>query len=279
VKIYYFFIIWIVFYSCIGNKKNDSYKTKIDNENQVINSDFQSIIDSAKVEGSILIYDFQKNIYYSNNFIWANNGKLPASTFKIPNSIIALENGIVKNDNTLLKWDKKKRYLKIWEQDLTFREAFHLSCVPCYQELARKTGDKIMNQYLTKLKYGSMVVDSTNIDVFWLEGDSRISQFEQIDFLKQFYESKLLISKRTEKIVKEMIIMEKNENYNLSGKTGMSTSNGNNNGWFIGYIEVENKVYFFATNIESKKEFNLKIFLIIRKKVTFNALKQLDIIK
>ncbi|MCH7974137.1 MAG: class D beta-lactamase [Bacteroidetes bacterium] len=278
-KIYYFFIIWIVISSCSEDKKNNSDIKEINNGKQVINLEFQSIIDSAKLEGSILIYDFQKEVYYSNNFTWANIGKLPASTFKIPHSIIALESGIVENDSTLFKWDGKKRYLKNWEQDLIFRDAFHFSCVPCYQEIARKIGEKRMNQYLTKLGYGNMKVDSTNIDDFWLEGDSRISQFQQIDFLKRFHKSKFPISERTERIIKKMIIIEENENYTLRGKTGWSVWNGNNNGWFVGYVEMGIKVYFFATNVEPKEQFNMKMFPKIRKEVTYEALKQLDIIK
>ena len=58
-------------------------------------SDFDKILDSFQVNGSILIYDNDKNTFYSNDFDWAKNGKLPASTFKIPNSIIAVELGII----------------------------------------------------------------------------------------------------------------------------------------------------------------------------------------
>lgn len=249
------------------------------NGKQVVLSEFQHIIDSAKVAGAVLIYDSQEDIYYSNDFTWVNKGNLPASTFKIPNSIIALESGVVENDSTLFKWDGKKRYLKVWEQDLIFRKAFQLSCVPCYQEIARKIGEKRMNKYLSKLDYGNMKVDSTNVDVFWLEGDSRISQFQQIDFLKRFHESKLPISERTESIMKRMMIIEDNENYTLRGKTGWSIRNGNNNAWFVGYVKVENKEYYFATNVEPKKQFNMKIFSVIRKEITYEALKHLEIIK
>ncbi|MEN8126007.1 MAG: class D beta-lactamase [Bacteroidota bacterium] len=278
-KIYYILVILIILSACSENRGNNSNKKKMNKGIQVINLEFQQIINSANVKGSILIYEPQNGKYYSNNFNWANNGKLPASTFKIPNSIIALENGIVKNDSTLFKWNGEKRYLKIWEQDLIFRDAFHFSCVPCYQEIARKIGENSMNKFLTKLEYGNMKVDSINIDNFWLEGNSQISQFQQIDFLKNFYESKLPISERTEKIMKEIMIIEDNENYTLSGKTGWSVNNGNDNGWFVGYIEAKNKVYYFATNVEPKMKFNMKLFPGVRKEVTYEALKQLGIIK
>ncbi|HZJ36572.1 MAG TPA: hypothetical protein VFD29_08110 [Gillisia sp.] len=38
--------------------------------------------------------------------------------------------GALKNDGTLLIWDESERALKIWEKDMLFTDAFHLSCVP-----------------------------------------------------------------------------------------------------------------------------------------------------
>ncbi len=276
-KIYYLFLISIILLSCSQNKKN-STRIKNNKENRVVKHEFQSIIDTTRLIGSILIHDSQKNIYYSNNFKWSNQGQLPASTFKIPHSIIALETGVVKNDNTLFRWNGEKRWLKKWEQDLIFKDAFHFSCVPCYQEIAREIGEKKMKEYLNKLDYGNITVDSTNIDDFWLEGDSHINQFQQIDFMKRFYESKLPISKRTEKIMKRLMLIEKNINHKISGKTGWSIFNGNNNGWFVGFVEKDNQVYYFATNIEPQKQFNMDIFYKIRKEITYSALKELGII-
>ena len=142
----------------------------------------QTILDTAQVEGSILLYDLKNKTYHTNDLEWAHQGRLPASTYKIPNSIIALEIGIVTDDSTLFKWDGQERGLKIWEQDLIFRDAFHFSCVPCYQEIARKVGSERMNQYLTKLHYGDMKVDSSNIDVFWLEGIQRSANISRLIF-------------------------------------------------------------------------------------------------
>jgi beta-lactamase class D len=247
-------------------------------ENKIVKPEFQSIIDSANVEGAILVYDFEQDKYYSNDFEWTKKGQLPASTFKIPNSIIALEIGIVKNDSTLFKWDGKKRGYKIWEQDLIFKDAFHYSCVPCYQEVAKEIGFKRMKEYLDLFNYGSIIVDSVTIDNFWMEGDSRINQFQQIDFLKTFYQSQLSISERTVKIMKRMMVIEENSAFKLSGKTGWSYSNGIENGWFVGYIESKGMTYFFATNIEPKENLNMELFPKIRKDVTFKAFQELRII-
>lgn len=266
-------------FSCTSKKTTDDKKKLNATNREIVVPEFQTIIDSAEVQGSILIYDLKDDKYYSNDFQWAKKGNLPASTFKITNSIIAIETGVVENDSTLFKWNGEERTLKNWEQDLIFKEAFHYSCVPCYQEVARKIGVKRMSEYLNKLEYGNMKVDSTTIDLFWLEGESRINQFQQIDFLKRLYQSKLPISKRTEAIIKRMMVIKENNYYKLYGKTGWSIRNGNNNGWFVGYVESQNKTYFFASNVAPQLQFDMNMFPMIRKHVTFKAFEQMKIIK
>jgi beta-lactamase class D len=246
--------------------------------NQIQSQELQNIIDSSNVSGSILIFNLQTNTYYSNDFEWANAGHLPASTFKVPNSIIALETGVVENDSTIFKWDGEQRRLPIWDQDLTFREAFHYSCVPCYQEIARKVGVSRMKEFISRFDYGKMIIDTNSIDVFWLEGDSKVTQFEQIDFLKKFYLNELNLSERTNGIMRRLMIIETNEKYTLSGKTGWSIRNDNNNGWFVGYLEKEDEVYFFAVNIIPNQEFNMKMFAMIRKEIAMKAFEFIGII-
>ena len=278
-KTFYIVPILVLFFSCTNKKVNSNKREGKILKREIIVSEFQVIIDSANVEGAILIYDMQEDKYHSNDFEWAKKGNLPASTFKITNSIIALETGVVETDTTLFKWDEKKRRMKIWEQDLVFRDAFHFSCVPCYQEVARKIGIKKMEYYLRKFNYGAMKMDSNSIDVFWLDGDSKINQFQQVDFLKRFYQSELPISQRTEKIMKRLMVIEETDDYKVSGKTGWSIRKGKNNGWFVGYLESKGKTYFFATNVEPKEQFDMKMFPMVRKDVSYKAFKQMNIIK
>ncbi|MDM1497133.1 class D beta-lactamase [Myroides odoratimimus] len=254
-------------------------QTKKLNTKEVVKTEFGNILDSLEVNGSILIYDVKNKIYYSNDFSWAKTGVIPASTFKIPNSIIALETGIIKNDSAIFKWNGEKRRFKGWEEDLTFKKAFQVSCVPCYQEIARKVGVKRMKKYLRKLDYKGMVFDTLTIDNFWLEGNSKISQKQQIDFLRKFYFSKFPISDRTIKIVKNIMEIERTENYILSGKTGLSSIEEKYNGWFVGYVETKSNVYFFATNVIPTDGLNVDDFISSRINVTKNALKQMNIMK
>ena len=161
---------------------------------------------------------------------------------------------------------------------LIFRNAFKFSCVPCYQEIARKIGVKKMKDYLNRLDYGNIHFDSTTLDKFWLTGPSRITPFQEIDFLKRLYHSKLPISKRTENLVKSILILERKSNYILSGKTGWTFDSEKNNGWFVGYLETKSKVYFFATNIQPSPTLNMDLFPQIRKTVTRQAFQALKVV-
>ncbi|PKP23244.1 MAG: class D beta-lactamase [Bacteroidetes bacterium HGW-Bacteroidetes-21] len=274
-----FYLISVLFlFSCSENQETKKEVVTQPDSTRVVSNDLQIILDSADVTGSILIYDPQSKTWYSNNFDRCSQGFLPASTFKIPNSLIALETGIVENDSTLFTWDGKKRRLPVWEQNLYFSEAFYVSCVPCYQDVARKIGVERMKKYLTDFDYGHMIFDSTTIDLFWLEGESKITQFEQISFLQRFFNKQLPISNKTYDIMKRMMIIDKSGAYVFSGKTGWAIRNENNIGWFVGYIEKDRKVYFVAVNIEPNEAFNMDMFPKIRTDITIQSFLKLGFI-
>lgn len=238
----------------------------------------QTILDTSGVTGVILMYDPSKDTYYASDFARAEVGHLPASTYKFPHSLIALETGVVEDDRTMFPWDGAARAMPQWEQDLTFQDAFRLSCVPCYQEVARTIGPEQMNAYLGKFHYGTMVVDAATIDQFWLVGESRITPVQQIDFLRRFYDGQLPIGARTQTIVKRMMVMEEEEAYRLSGKTGLSNGEGAYNGWFVGYVETAGGVVFFATNAEPNQSLEVDAFIPLRVAMTKQALRALNLI-
>lgn len=248
------------------------------NYNNDYKASFDSILNSYDLTGSILIYNPQQKDYYSNDFEWANRGFLPASTFKIPNAIIALETSIIKSDTSILRWDGKQRDFDSWERDLTLREAFQASCVPCFQEIARKIGTTQMKTYLNKLHYNNMDVTAENIDSFWLKGNSRISSFEQINFLERFILKKLPILNSTRESMLKIFTIEENNIYKLSGKTGWSYNEKDNNGWFVGFLEKDNKIYYFALNAIPKDPNNMEKFTEGRKQAIYDTFKLMKLL-
>lgn len=104
---------------------------------------------------------------------------------------------------------------------------------------------------------------------FWLNDDLKISAFEQIEFLKKFYSENLPIPKNNIDIVKDMLIIEKNELFTLRAKSGWNGILG----WYVGYVETSKEVYFFALNMDIKKE-----GLHLRKEIVYQALKSKNIL-
>jgi beta-lactamase class D len=202
--------------------------------------------------GTFVLYDLNRKQYIRYNPARSAERFLPASTFKILNSLIGLETGVIPDENYVIKWDGTHYDVPAWNQDHTLKTAIQNSVVWYYQELARRVGKEKMQHYVDVANYGNKDI-SGKIDSFWLDGGLRISANEQVEFLKRLYDNELSFSQRSMKIVKEIIVLEKAEEYQLSGKTGSAERAGTQIGWFIGYVEEKGDVYFFATNIEDQK--------------------------
>lgn len=235
------------------------------------------VLDSAQLDGVILVYQASQDSYLSNDFRLAETPRLPASTYKIPHSMIALETGVAVYDSVMFRWDGRPRLLKSWEADLTLRQAFLRSCVPCYQQVARAVGPTRMRAQLDKMGYPGMTFDSASIDRFWLVGESRISPREQVDFLRRFHAGELGLSPQTDSLMRRLMVLEKTDAYVLRGKTGWSMQGEKNNGWFVGYLSTADDLFFFATNIDPRPDFDMDHFGTMRREVTQAALDSLGV--
>ncbi len=231
--------------------------------------DLETIFKKTNIHGTLIISSLKNNKEYIYNNSRAITRYIPASTFKIPNTLIALEEGIIKDEYEIIKWDGKKRFYEPWNKDQTLQSAIAISCVWCYQKLAKKIGDKKYLSYLKKLHYGN---EKTGLDVstFWLEGDLKISAVEQIKFLKRLYKNDLPFKQKNIDITKKILTVEKTKEYTLKAKSGWSGKIG----WYVGYVETKNDIWFFALNGDITKE-----QLQYRKQIVLEALKIKNIIQ
>jgi len=176
----------------------------------------------------------------------------PASTFKIVNSLIGLQKGVIQNDSTIIKWDGLKRTVDSWNKDLTMYEAFRVSAVPYYQEVARRIGKDTMQQWLDSLSYGNKKI--SKIDSFWLDHSLKITPDEQLGLVKALYFNQLPFFKRNQEIVKRAMLFEDKPEYRLSYKTGWTgwdSTHKRHVGWVVGWIEENQHPYFFVLNLQS----------------------------
>lgn len=228
------------------------------------------------VVGTIALFDSKDGVVSCSDVARCTRPVLPASTFKIANSMIALETGAVEDAETVLPWDGKTYEISDWNQDLTLRAAVRVSCVPCFQAIAREVGAERMSDWVKRLDYGNHDT-SGEIDLFWLSGKLRISPAQQIDFLRRFEAGQLPIQARTAEIVRDVITLDVGQNHVLRGKTGFSGSpRGQLLGWFVGWLELAERRVFFATLIDQISP-DVDIFP-VRRRVTERVLRALDLL-
>lgn len=226
--------------------------------------ELQKLFDKRELTGTIVISSLDKKTIFISDDKRAKQQFSPASTFKIVNTLIALEEKVVEDELEILKWDGKDKGWKPWNQDHSIKSGFPVSCVWCYQELAKRIGINKYQKHLKQLNYGNMQIGG-NLTRFWLDGDLKISALEQIYFLQKLYKNDLPFKQRNLDKTKDVMIVESNDNYTIRVKTGWAMKIG----WYVGYIELKDKTWFFVMNMDMPKLNQAKY----RKEITMEALK------
>lgn len=237
-------------------------------------SDWKKYFDSYDVTGSILVYSVKQNRYVGYNLERCNTPISPASTFKIPNSLIALDSKVTTLEE-VFNWDGQPKPLEAWQQDLSLNDAFKVSAVPVYQEIARRVGVERMQQYVDLFHFGCVTVTSSNLDTFWLTEACKITQFQQVYFLKQLFAKELPISDQVQDQVMEIMINEQSDKGTLYAKTGLNAGKEANTGWFVGAYKDADDTLIFATNIGPFPAADNNRIIPIRVDVTKCILKEL----
>ena len=205
-----------------------------------------------KVEGCFALFNNSTGAFTVYNLDrYRDSAFLPASTFKIVNSLIGLQTGVISNDSMVIKWDGVVRQRPEWNKDLSMYQAFRLSAVPYYQEVARRIGKDTMQFWLDSLSYGTKKIKG-KIDSFWLDNSLKITPDEELGLVKRLYFNKLPFYPFNQEIVRKAMLREDKPEYKLSYKTGWGVrENGHQLGWVVGYIVENNHPYFFVLTLES----------------------------
>lgn len=253
--------------SCTSNnvKQEDSLKKYFD-EHQLTGT--FALLDNGT--GEFTVYNLAR---------YRDSAYLPASTFKIVNSLIGLQTGIISSDSMVILWDGVQRAVPEWNKDLNMYQAFRVSAVPYYQEVARRIGKDTLQIWLDSLHYGAGKKDTlfkikSAIDTFWLDNSLKITPDENMGLVKRLYFNELPFFKLYQEKVKNAMLFESNSNYKLSYKTGWGhTEKGHSLGWVVGWIEENKHPYFFVLNVESpNSQYDLST---VRLKILKDILKQL----
>lgn len=209
------------------------------------------------LSGSITVYDYNKGEWTMSDRVDAQLQMPPASTFKIINLLIALETGIIHDENDVVGWigsidTTLYGYRPSTYKDMSVKEAFEVSAGWVFMELAKKVGRERYLHYLKACDYGNK--EATDEPDFWNFGPLAISPRNQVEFLIKVYKGQLPFSKRNLEILKRVMVSEQTNTYAIRSKTGWGMAGGMDIGWWVGYVEGNGNVHFFATRLVKDRE-------------------------
>jgi beta-lactamase class D len=186
----------------------------------------------------------------------------PESTFKIALSLMGFDSRILK-DELHPEWQYKKEYelyLNVWKYPHNPRTWIRDSCVWYSQVLTQKLGMSRFKNYVDAFHYGNQDVSgdkgqNNGLTNAWLSSSLAISPTEQIQFLQKIVNKKLPVSPKALTMTKGILyIQELAGGWKLYGKTGTGEQLMKKHGWFVGWIEKDNRIVTFANHIIGCKE-------------------------
>jgi beta-lactamase class D len=205
-------------------------------------------LEGAGLGGVVVLYDPASQRLQVSDQSRANATSVPASTFKVPAALIAIELGIVRDPlRDVFPYDGERFFIESCNRDQTLATALRHSCVPVFSRIARMIGDQRLSGWLSKLGFGNAA--TTGTFPYWLRGDMRISPLEQVMFMERLRRRAHPVSDQAQRMVADMIEIERQGNLVIRGKTGWSTS-GAGVGWLVGWAEKGDNVRVFAVNLE-----------------------------
>jgi beta-lactamase class D len=210
------------------------------------------------VEGTMVITALHSGQTYIHNDTRAARRYPPASTFKILNTLIAAQEWVIADRDTPFKWDGIEREMPDWNRDQTLTSAFKVSCVWCYQDIARKVGADTYRRYLRQVGYG-VLAEPFDLTTFWLTDQLRISAQEQVAFLNKVSQHQPPFGAHAYQVLQDVMLVERGPSYRLYAKTGWAARSQPQIGWYVGYVERHGEVWLFATNINLRSDQDLPL--------------------
>ncbi|HDF5998841.1 TPA: beta-lactam sensor/signal transducer BlaR1 [Staphylococcus aureus] len=247
--IFTFFIMIIQSQFLMGQSLTDyNYK-------KPLQSDYQ-ILDESKNfgsnSGSFVMYSMKKDKYYIYNEKESRKRYSPDSTYKIYLALFGLDRHIISDKNSRMSWNHNHYPFDSWNKDQDLNTAIQNSVNWYFERISNQLSKNYTSDQLKQLNYGNKNLGSYKD--YWLEDSLKISNLEQVIVLKNMMEQNNHFSKNEKKQLSSSLLIRKNENYELYGKTGTGIVNGKyNNGWFVGYVITNHDKYYFSTHLSDEK--------------------------
>lgn len=236
-------------------------------------SDIGALFAKRGVEGTMILSSLDGSIEYVYNRQRSEKRYLPASTFKILHSLIALDEKVLAHEYETIEWDGKDKGWSRWNNDQSLSTALPDSCVWFYQEITHHLTNSRYLSHLQKSQYGNAKT-GPDLSTFWLDGELAISAREQIEFLKKLYTHELPYLDDHISLVQKLLLVDSQAGHTVRAKTGWAMRIEDQHGWYVGYVEKEDEVWFFALNIDINSKDDGRY----RKEIAYEALRLKDIL-
>lgn len=221
---------------------------------QIVEQDYGAQYGDAS--GCAIIYDMQANVYNVYHPSAITKRIAPCSTCKIYSALHALEQGIITPTDNTIQWDYLPRDFPSWNSNQDLRSAMDHSVNWYFQLLDKTAGADELADFYKKIGYGNGYVGN-DTDYYWNGSDLKISPLEQVELLVKLYHNDFGFEEANVDAVKNAIFRSESNGNRLYGKTGTGRIGENSvNGWFIGYIETGDNVYFFAVHLQAEDNAN-----------------------
>ena len=190
----------------------------------------------------------------------------PCSTFKIAISLIGFNEGVLIDENlpALPFKEEYTDFLDNWRQTHTPLLWIKNSCVWYSQVIMKMIGKTKFKQYMAAFNYGNQDISGdkgkeNGLTNAWLSSSLQISAEEQVQFIQNLITDTLPVNLESHRLTRNILyISDLADGWKLYGKTGSGCKceeNGDLNndrqlGWFVGWIQKDDRAIMFAHYIE-----------------------------
>lgn len=225
--------------------------------------------------GAFVLYDSAQNTWSIYNEKQAALRVSPASTYKIYDGLLGLENKIITPTRSILTWNGEDYPFAAWKTDHDLTSAMQNSVNWYFQTIDASVGKENVKAFLEEIDYGNQNIGN-DLALYWTDSSLKISPLEQVELLEKFYNNDFLFSDEHILAVKHAIHLSTTDSGSLYGKTGTERVDGNDVcGWFVGYVETAENIYYFATNIQGEADTTGSLAA----DITMSVLSELNIYK
>ncbi len=211
----------------------------------------------GELNGSAVIINPGKQRILLHNEPLAKQRFSPFSTFKIIAAMLGLQHGVVKDANSKMHYNGTTYWHPAWNNDVTFKEAFQVSCIWYFYQIINALPPNVVESYLQQLPYGNADVSEWSgngsnphkeLNGFWLNSSLRISPLEQAKAMHNLFYLQSPYPQKDREVVENFMQIEHSS---VHGKTG---SDGKGQSWFVGFIKKGFYKDYFAFYVQNASD-------------------------